>query len=229
MFADGDVQWYAMKDAGSVARKQADSVVKHYATLAYEYDRKWDRYTRVSLGTLVQHLDLHGDEHLLDTACGTGRLAEMIREKTPNVRITGTDLSPDMIDVARQRHPEDESTAWQVDSTEELPFEDATFDVVTCANAFHLIPDQEKAMREMRRLVKPGGTVCIVDWCREYLQIHALLRLTRLFGRQHRIILTREELRAMMERAGLTVTHTSIFKATAFWGLMVLTAKRDEP
>lgn len=218
-----------MKDAGTVERKQTDSVVRHYAALAQEYDRKWDRYTRVSLGTLIEHLKLRGDEHLLDTACGTGRLAEMIREKQPKVHITGTDLSPDMIAVARKRLPEDESTRWQVASAEELPFEDAAFDVVTCANAFHLIPGQEKAMREMARVVKPGGTVCVVDWCREYPQVWALQRVSRLIDKQYRIILTRDELRAMMDRGGLTVVDASRFKATAFWGLMCLVAKRDAP
>lgn len=216
-----------MKDAGAIERKQEDSVVRHYAALAYKYDRRWDRYTRVSLGTLLNHLKLRGDEHVLDAACGTGRLTAMMREKLPNIRATGMDLSADMLAVARERLPENETTSWRIASAEELPFENATFDVVTCANAFHLIPGQEKTMREMVRVLKPGGKMCIVDWCREYPQVLAMSAASRIFGKQYRTILTREELRALMERAGLNVMDVSKFKATWFWGLMCLVARRE--
>lgn len=217
-----------MKHSGTTHQTQEQAVVKHYATLAYQYDRKWDRYTRVSLGTLINHLKLQGSEHLLDTACGTGRLTRMIREKYPNVKITGTDLSPDMITVAKERVPEDEATTWQIASTDELPFRDATFDIVTCANAFHLILGQEKAMREMVRVLKPGGRLCIVDWCREYPQVALLLGVSRILGKQYRKILTRHELSELMQRGGLNVTHTSKFKSTWFWGLMCAVGTRKK-
>jgi ubiquinone/menaquinone biosynthesis C-methylase UbiE len=215
-----------MKDAGNTENSQEKRVARHYAMLASRYDRKWDRYTRVSLGTMFDHLTLRGNEKILDCACGTGRFAAMIREKYPNTRIAGTDLSPEMLEVARSRLPEDGATRWHVASTEELPFKDATFDIVTCANAYHLLPGPEKAMREMVRVTKPGGTVCIVDWCREYPQIAMLLGFSRIFGKQYRQILTRDELRAIMERGGLKVTHTTRFKATWFWGLMCLLGRR---
>jgi len=214
-------------DSSTTGRTQEQAVISHYASLAPKYDRRWDRYTRVSLGTLLEHLSLDESDQVLDTGCGTGRLGTMMRERHSGIRITGTDLSPDMIEVARRRLPEDALTSWQVASTESMPFDDESFDVVTCANAFHLIPGQEKAMREMVRVLKPGGTLCIVDWCREYPQVFALLGVTRIFGRQYRSVLTREELRAMMERAGLNVSAATSFKATWFWGLMCLVGTRD--
>jgi ubiquinone/menaquinone biosynthesis C-methylase UbiE len=216
-----------MQRAKPQKRKQTERVVRHYAALAGEYDRKWDRYTRASLGTLMKQLDLSGEERLLDAACGTGRFAEMLRARHPNLRITGTDLSPEMIAVARRRQPENELTRWQVVPAESLPFEDGSFDAVTCANAFHLIPDQHKALREFARVARPGATVCIVDWCREYVQIRALQAFSRVVGKQYRIILTRDELREMMQRAGLRVRNAVTFKATWFWGLMCVTATRE--
>jgi ubiquinone/menaquinone biosynthesis C-methylase UbiE len=92
-----------MKDAGNTENSQEKRVARHYAMLASKYDRKWDRYTRVSLGTMFDHLTLRGDEKILDCACGTGRLAAMMREKHPNIRIAGTDLSPDMLAVLANR------------------------------------------------------------------------------------------------------------------------------
>jgi ubiquinone/menaquinone biosynthesis C-methylase UbiE len=68
-----------MKDAGTAQRTQEGTVVRHYATLAPKYDRRWDRYTRVSLGTLLNRLKLRGDEHVLDTACGTNVVDDSLR------------------------------------------------------------------------------------------------------------------------------------------------------
>jgi ubiquinone/menaquinone biosynthesis C-methylase UbiE len=204
---------------------QAKVVVRHYARLAPAYDRLWDRYSRNSLGKLASSLTLRGDEHILDVACGTGHLAEIIRRKHPGVRFTGVDISPAMISESRTRFPESASTDWHVGTLSSVVLEPASFDVATCANAFHLFLDQEKELDRIKRLLKPGGTICIVDWCREYPQIRGIQALARRFGSQRRNILTRVELQAMMARAGFAVAHIERFRATPFWGMMCVVAE----
>jgi ubiquinone/menaquinone biosynthesis C-methylase UbiE len=209
-------------------QQQAHRVVSHYARLAPAYDRLWDRYSRNSLGKLAAHLSLRGDEHVLDVACGTGRLAGILREQHPGICITGIDLSPAMIRQSQERLPEDASTAWHVGTISTVNFAPGSFDVVTCANAFHLFMGQEDTLERMRRLVRPGGTVCIVDWCREYFQIRAIQGLARRFGAQYRNILTRAEMHAMATGAGLTVVETERFRATPFWGMMCFVLRRPQ-
>jgi ubiquinone/menaquinone biosynthesis C-methylase UbiE len=148
----------------------------------------------------------------------------MIRSRYPGLRITGIDISPAMIKEARERLPEDGATRWQVGTLSSVDLEPGTFDVVTCANAFHLFLDQDDALARMRRLVRPGGTICIVDWCREYPQIRAIQELARRFGSQYRRILTRDELRGLAGRAGFNVAALDRFRATPFWGMMCLVA-----
>lgn len=206
--------------------RQTQRVVSHYARLAPAYDRLWDRYTRNSLGKLVECLPLEGHEHLLDVACGTGRLAELLRRSHPGIRTTGIDLSPDMIRVARHRMPESATTAWQVGTLDSAALEERSFDVITCSSAFHLFMDQDSALRRMARLVRPGGLVTIVDWCREYPQIGAIQQLARLPGRQHRNILTRGELGGMLAQAGLEPVIAERFPATWFWRMMCVVAGR---
>jgi ubiquinone/menaquinone biosynthesis C-methylase UbiE len=206
--------------------EQADVVVRHYARLAPAYDRLWDRYTRRSLGKLAASLPWSGDERVLDVACGTGRLAAMIRQDHPGVHITGLDVSPAMIKVARRRLPEDEATRWKVGMLSSVELEPSSFDIVTCASAFHLFTDQDEGLAQMARLVRPGGTVCIVDWCREYPQIRGIQALARVYGKQYRNILTRAELRAKASRAGLTVVSEERFRATWFWAMMCMVAIR---
>lgn len=212
--------------AETADHRQAKRVVNHYARLAPAYDRLWDRYTRNSLGKLVASLPLQGGEHLLDVACGTGRLAELLRRVHGNIRTTGVDLSPDMIRVARQRMPESPTTAWQVGTLASAKLDEQSFDVITCNSAFHLFVNQREALGRMARLVRPGGLVAIVDWCREYPQMGAIQRLARLPGRQYRNILTRAELGEMLVEAGLEPIVVERFPATWFWRMMCVVARR---
>jgi len=209
-------------------QQQATRVVSHYARLAPAYDRLWNRYSRNSLGKLAASLTLRGDEHVLDVACGTGRLAGILREMHPGICITGIDLSPAMVKEAKERLPEDGATAWHVGTLATVDFAPGSFDVITCANAFHLFLDQEDTLERMRRLVRPGGTVCIVDWCREYPQISAIQGLARRFGAQYRRILTRGEMRALVTGAGLEAGEIERFRATPFWGMMCVVARRPQ-
>lgn len=207
-------------------RQQASRVVRHYSRLAPAYDRRWDRYSRGSLGKLVQRLSLRGDEHILDIACGTGRLEGLLRQNHPGLDVTGVDLSPHMIEVARGRLPEDERTRWHHGTLDSVALPPDSFDVVTCNNAFHLFPEQQASLVQMARLAKPGGVVAIVDWCREYPQIGALQLFVRLGTGQRRQILTRAELRAMLGKAGLQVETAERFSATPFWGMMCFIARK---
>ena len=206
--------------------QQARRVVRHYAQLAPAYDQRWDRYTRGSLGRLAARLPLEGDERLLDLACGTGRLGRLLRQAQPRLDVTGVDLSPDMLAVARAERPEDERTRWLEGTLETVNLADASFDVATCNNAFHLLPDQAGALQRMAALVRPGGRVAIVDWCRDYPQIGALQLLARLGFGQRRRILSQAELAALFEAAGLEIVTSERFRATPFWGMTCLVGRR---
>ncbi|MCC5867981.1 MAG: methyltransferase domain-containing protein [Gammaproteobacteria bacterium] len=217
-----------MNDTATLSRRQTAEVQAHYAQLARHYDRRWNRYSQVSLERLADALPLSGEESVLDLACGTGRLAEILRGRHPRLTVTGMDLSADMLEVARGRLPEDERTHWHQGSMESLPFPDASFDAVSCSSAFHLVPDQSRAMAEMVRVLRPGGHLCMVDWCRQVPQIHFIQWLARLAGRQYRRILNRSELEAMMQDSGLSVLGVEQFNATWFWVMMCMLARRPE-
>jgi len=207
-------------------QRQVRRVVRHYSRLAPAYDRRWDRYSRGSLGKLVELLPLTGDERILDIACGTGRLEGLLRQDHPDLDVTGVDLSPHMIDVARGRLPEDVRTRWLQGTLETLQLPEASFDLVTCNNAFHLFPEQQASLVKMARLTRPGGVVAIVDWCREYPQIGALQLVVRLGAGQRRRILNRAELSVMLAKTGLEVETAERFRATPFWGMMCCIARR---
>jgi ubiquinone/menaquinone biosynthesis C-methylase UbiE len=96
---------------------------------------------------------------VLDVACGTGVVARAARRAVgPSGHVFGIDLNPSMIEVARQIQPD---VGWRVGDAASLPYDDDAFDVVLCQSALFFFADAEAAVREMARVVVPGGAVAL--------------------------------------------------------------------
>lgn len=108
-----------------------------------------------------------GAEHvkLLDVACGTGRTLHQLSRAHPALRMWGIDLSPAYIRMARRRLADVDEVAVAVENAEQLPFADGTFDVATSVYLFHELPRSARrnVVRELHRVVRPGGLVVIED------------------------------------------------------------------
>ncbi len=96
-------------------------------------------------------------DRVLDVATGTGVVARAAAEHVSE-RVTGVDLNPAMLDVARRMAADLE---WRQGDVASLPFDDESFDVVTCQAALFFVPDPTAALREMRRVTRPGGRVVV--------------------------------------------------------------------
>ncbi|MGE5508914.1 MAG: class I SAM-dependent methyltransferase [Chitinophagales bacterium] len=75
--------------------------------------------------------------------------------------VSGLDLSPEMIRLAADRLGA--KTDLKVGDSEDLPWPDGTFDAVTCSSSYHHYPQPQKALSEMRRVLKPGGQLVLAD------------------------------------------------------------------
>lgn len=109
-----------------------------------------------------------GPARVLDVGCGTGVFAGRVREALPEAKVWGIDLVAGMLaqGQARWRRHAGHIQPAQADS-ERLPFAAGTFDVVTCANSFHHYPHQDRAVAEMRRVLRPGGRLLLIDGYRD--------------------------------------------------------------
>jgi ubiquinone/menaquinone biosynthesis C-methylase UbiE len=105
---------------------------------------------------------------VLDVGCGTGLFASRIRQALPGSQVVGVDLVPGMLAKGSERWKRMAGEVFPVQAdSERLPFGWGTFDVVTCANSFHHYPNQGRAVEEMRRVLKPGGRLILVDGYRD--------------------------------------------------------------
>lgn len=139
-----------------------DRVAPYYDTLnsilSLGLDRRWRREA-------IRALDLRAGARVLDVATGTGAVAsEIVRSTSGTVSVTACDINEQMLSMARRRglaggaHVE----LVRCDATQ-LPFEPASFDAVTIAFAIDDMPDRDACVREMSRVLRPGGTLALLE------------------------------------------------------------------
>ena len=106
-----------------------------------------------------------GSARLLDLGCGTGQFLCEVKENYPRLHVTGLDLSPHYLAVARRLLAPWSRTRLVAGPAEAMPFAAGEFDVVACIYLFHELPPRVRraAVAEIRRVLKPGGTMILVD------------------------------------------------------------------
>lgn len=111
---------------------------------------------------LVEAAQLHPGMRLVDVACGTGALTTQAAEAvSPGGLAVGVDLNPGMLAVARRKAPELE---WREAPAEALPLESEAFDAVVSQFGLMFFQDRSQAIREMWRVLQPGGRLAIAVW-----------------------------------------------------------------
>jgi SAM-dependent methyltransferase len=108
---------------------------------------------------VLSHREIGEPASCLDVGCGSGLAAEVFASKISS--IAGIDACSAFVNTARKRVPAGD---FRVGEMEALPFEDATFDLVTGFNAFQYAASPLNALREARRVVKPGKHVVMATW-----------------------------------------------------------------
>jgi ubiquinone/menaquinone biosynthesis C-methylase UbiE len=115
---------------------------------------------------LANRLSALNPERVLETAAGTGIVTRaLLRSLSGGAGIVATDLNQPMLDHAAKQ-VSSSRVSWQKADAQALPFPDATFDAVVCQFGVMFFPDKQKAYREARRMLKPGGRFIFNIWDR---------------------------------------------------------------
>jgi ubiquinone/menaquinone biosynthesis C-methylase UbiE len=183
-----------VSDAKASARRWFDRRARGYES---GYTSRWrDPVQNASLSAL----ELDRDDRVLDVGCGTGRASRAAAE-TAGV-VVGVDLSPEMIERAQEFAGDAANVRFEVADIEQLPFDDAEFTAVVCSNAFHHFPAPAVAVKEMARVLTPGGRLVIGDACSDIVAARIADVLLRLFEPGHVRLYRSGELGAFLFDAG---------------------------
>lgn len=127
----------------------------------------YERFFVPAIGTpfaeeLLAVAGLRSGERVLDVACGTGIVARLAAGRVgAGGTVAGLDLNPGMLAAARSATPEGLSIEWHQSSAEKMPFTDGSFDVVLSSLGLQFFPDKLAALKEMYRVLTPGGRIAV--------------------------------------------------------------------
>ncbi len=131
--------------------------------LSAQMDRRWRARTAGELRPILQR----ADALVLDLCCGTGDLAFSLA-RGAKARIVGADFSHSMLVRAREKSAAEAGKNWRIPFFEadalRLPFAEGSFDLVTTAFGFRNLANYADGLREILRVLKPGGTVGILEF-----------------------------------------------------------------
>ena len=131
------------------------------------YENSWQDQLKPAQEKLLQLAQVKPGEKIIDIACGTGLVSFPLADKTgEDGFVTATDISERMVEMARSAAKEKNYTHIEFErmDAEELKLQDGIYDVAVCALGLMYFPDPIKALKEMWRVLKPGGRAVAAVW-----------------------------------------------------------------
>lgn len=146
-----------------MSKKHREAVKKQFTKTLEAFSQYAVRDTPEVLAEKVEFVRPQPTDLVLDVACGPGALVLALAPRVQFVR--GIDLTEEMIRKARAFQLERQivNAAFDCGEAEQLPYRDASFDLVTCQMSFHHMPKPELALREMVRVTKSEGRIGVID------------------------------------------------------------------
>lgn len=131
------------------------------------YEDSWKRQLKPAQDRMLELAELQEGEGVLETACGTGLVTfRLAKSVGPDGEVVATDLSDGMLEIAKSQAKELqlENISFRRTDAEDLDLEDEQFDAAICGLGLMYVPDPVKALKEMHRVLLPGGRAAIAIW-----------------------------------------------------------------
>jgi len=199
------------------------AVARTYDRIASAYDRRWSFYVRASVEETLRRLRVRPGSRVADVGCGTGELVRRLLERDPSVRPVGVDLSRGMLGVARSKL--EGSGSLVAAEAGRLPLASGCLDRVVSTNSLHFWRRPSRCLREIARVLRPGGRLVVTDWCDDFWACRLCDRLLRIFDPAHHRTYGADGLTGLLEEAGFRSVTVERYRIDWLWGLMTAEAE----
>lgn len=153
------------------------------------------------LERLFVGLDLSTTKRVLEIGCGAGIVADHL-SRTYGMNITGTDVDPGQIEVAKKYFADNDHLQFMIADAAQLPFENGQFDMVVSLKVMHHVPDWEKALEEVSRVLKSKGYFVLADLAFPKFLTRLLSPVVKKYG-----VYTIDDIIYTCSKNGLTALH----------------------
>jgi ubiquinone/menaquinone biosynthesis C-methylase UbiE len=200
--------------------------IKQFTKWAKNYDNPLTSLTfQQTNSKIVKLLNPKTNSSLLDVGCGSGILIKKLLLLNRNMKLYGLDITPKMVEITKMKFKNDLLVEITLGSAIKMPYKDNSFDYVTCASSFHHHPDPTLSIKEMVRVLKPGGRLIILDGCIEGIFRKTLSQLENIYHNEGKTYkLTNKEMYELFKRAELIQIKQFVF---SYFGLITEGTKKD--
>lgn len=165
--------------------------------------------------------------HVLEVGCGTGKIARYLSQTIRCKSYMAVDIDPKMITQAESEATSDSRAIYQVADVCRLPFEDNSFDCAIELDVLHHLSDWKKGIREIHRVLKPGGKFLARDYSLETFAIPGIgLLLQNLLDHPYEQMYNQIEILSYIRKNGFDITHQN---DSAWMMLWVAVKKKGKP
>ncbi|MBI4412182.1 MAG: class I SAM-dependent methyltransferase [Deltaproteobacteria bacterium] len=160
---------------------------------------------------------------ILEAGCGNGRVARYLSGKLKAKNYTAIDIDPKMIAQAESLTEKNSRLIFQVADLCDLPFDNNCFDAVIVLDVLHHLVDWKRGVREVNRVLKKGGKLCLREYSLETFSMPILgLILRALLDHPYEFMFDQPELLSFIRKHGFEITHQNDMS----WLLMLVAVKK---
>jgi SAM-dependent methyltransferase len=142
-----------------MSKESVEKQASLWGARAEDWAQVQEGLVRPLFEAVAQRCEVHAGMRVLDVGCGAGGFVQLATSR--GATTTGMDATPELLAIARRRTP---AARFDPGDLESLPYDDASFDLVTGFNSFQYAADPVQGLREARRVVRKGGHVVIATW-----------------------------------------------------------------
>lgn len=187
----------------ALLKKHKSKTLNNFNKIAAGYDQSWDgKWSALMYDDVLNRIDEQPFQTMLDVGCGTGNLLSKVIQQYEDVKVSGIDFSPKMLNIAAENLGD--YAELRLGDAEDLPWPDNSFDLLVCNSSFHHYPEPLKVLMEMRRVLKSNGRVIIADpwWSRTIRFLINIYLRTPLNMEGDVRIYSQQEYRWLLSRTG---------------------------